>query len=117
MMQPSVISGGGRKTELLGSEQAGDGDIASGANLPVGFEPHAAAEVVLDERLVGFGDAQFPGETGVLDRGEWRGSGPAAVAGDEDLVRMSFGHTGSDRAHANFRDKLDADPGRRGWSS
>jgi hypothetical protein len=52
--------GRGGEAELLGAEQGGDDDVASGFELAVGFDGDAAAEVVEDEGLVGFGEAEFP---------------------------------------------------------
>ncbi len=57
---------GGGEAELLGSEQRGDGDVAAGGELAVGLHTDAAAQVVHDERLLGFGEAEFPGSAGVF---------------------------------------------------
>jgi hypothetical protein len=35
--------------------------------LSVGFDDNAAAEVIEDEGLMGFGESEFPGESGVFD--------------------------------------------------
>ena len=58
----------GRETELLGTEQGGDGDIAAGLELPVGLDVNAAPQIVKHERLVSFGESEFPRCAGVFDR-------------------------------------------------
>jgi hypothetical protein len=58
----------GGEAELLGAEQRGDDDVAAGLELAVGLDGDARAQVVEDERLVGLGEAEFPGQAGVLRR-------------------------------------------------
>ena len=88
---------------------AADDDVAAGAQPAVGAERDAVAEVVEHENLLGFGDADFPGEAGVLDRAEREAPVPPIVAGDEDDVGIRFGHARRDGADAGFGDELDAD--------
>ena len=59
----------GGEAVFLGTEQRGDGDIAAGLELAVGFEHDAAAEIVEQQDLVGFREAEFPWGAGVVDRG------------------------------------------------
>ena len=47
--------GGGRHSEFFGSQQNGDRNVAPGFDLPVGLHGDAAAQIVLYQRLVGFG--------------------------------------------------------------
>ena len=101
----------GGKTEFLGAEQGGDDHVAAGLQLAVGLDDDAAAQIVEDQRLVGFGQAQFPGDAGVLDAGLRRGAGAAVIAADEHHVGMGLGHAGGDGADADFGDQLDADAG------
>ena len=70
MMQPEAISGAVREAELLGPEQRGDDDVAAGLDLAVGLQNDPAAQVVEHQRLLRFGQAQFPGKAGVLDAGQ-----------------------------------------------
>ena len=74
--------GGGGEAEFFGTEEGGDRDVPSGFELSVGFHYNPAAEVIQDEGLVGFGESEFPGESGVFDRGLGRCSGTAVEAGD-----------------------------------
>ena len=55
------------ETEFLGSQQAGNGDIAGCFELAIAFQRHPASQAVYDEGLLGFGQTQFPGEAGVAD--------------------------------------------------
>ena len=100
---------GGAEVELLGAEDRGHDDVDAGAHSAVGAEDDAAAQVVEDERLLGFGDAEFPRAAGVFDRGKRRRAGAAVVTGDEHDVGVRFGHTGGDGADAGFADELHAD--------
>ena len=50
----------GGEAEFLGAEQRGDDDVAAGLQLAVGLDDDAAAQIVQHERLVRFGQAEFP---------------------------------------------------------
>ena len=50
----------GAETDLVGSEQGGDHDVAPGANAAVGLDRDAASQLVLDKRLVRLGEADLP---------------------------------------------------------
>ena len=104
---------GGAEGEFVGAEQRGDDDVARGAQAAVGAQTDAAAQAVVDEDLLRFGEAQFPGIAGVLDAGERRGAGAAGVAGDHDVVGIGLGDACGDGAHAAAGDQLDADGGAR----
>ena len=99
----------GGEAELLGSEQRADDDVAPGLELPVHLDGDAAAQVVENEDLVGLGQAQLPGDPGVLDRGERGGAGPAVVPGDEHHVGVRLGHARGDGADSQLGDELHAD--------
>ena len=99
----------GGEAELLGAQQRGDGDVAAGLQLAVGLHADAAAQIVHHQHLLGFGEAQFPGNAGMLDRAERRGAGAAAVAADEHHVGMRLGDARGDRADAHFGDQLHGD--------
>ena len=68
----------GGEAEFLGAEHRGDHHVAARLEAAVGLQHHAAAQVVQHQRLVRFGDAQFPRQAGVLDARERRGAGAAA---------------------------------------
>ena len=61
--------GGGGKTEFVGPQQRPDDDVAPGAHAAVHLHRDAPAQPVQGQRLVGFGQAQFPERAGVHDRG------------------------------------------------
>src|SRR6185437_4310628 len=103
--------GCGSETPFFRTQQGGDGDVAAGFHLAVGLEDDAATKLVLYQGLVGFGEAEFPGQTGVTDRAERRCACSAVVAGDEDDVRFRFGYAGGDRTYTGFGHQLDADAG------
>ena len=101
----------GGKAELLGPQQGGDGHIAAGLQLTVDLDDDPAAQVVQHQGLVGFGQAELPGEAGMLDAGERRCAGAAVIAADQHHIGMGLGHPGGDRADADLGDQLDADAG------
>ncbi len=101
--------GRGGEAELVGAEQRADHDVASGAEAAVDLHHDAAAQPLAHQRLVGFGEADFPGAAGVLDRGQRRGAGAALEARDGDMVGARLGDAGGDRADADFGDQLDRD--------
>ncbi len=92
----------GGEAEFLGAEDRGDHDVAAGLEAAVGLQHDAAAQIVQHQRLVRFGDAEFPRQAGVLDARERRSAGAAGVAGNEDVIGIALGHAGGDRADADF---------------
>jgi hypothetical protein len=109
MMQPEAISGPVLKAEFLGAEQRADDDIAAGFDLAIGLQNDPAAQIVQHQRLLRFGDAQFPGQAGIFDAGQRRSAGAAAVAADENVIGLGLGDAGGDGADADFADQLHAD--------
>ena len=103
----------GGEAELVGAEQRADHDVAAGADAAVDLHRDAAAQPVGDQRLVGFGEADFPRAAGMLDRGQRRSAGAAFEAGDGDMVGARLGDAGGDRADADFGDELHRHVARR----
>ena len=101
------------KAVFFRAQQRSDDDIAPRLELPVCFQAHAAAQLVQHQRLVRFGQAQFPRRTGVLDAGLRRCARAAVMSADQNDVGVPLGDTGRNRADANFGDQFDVDP-RRG---
>ncbi len=101
----------GGEAELFGAQQRGDGDVAAGLQFAIGLHADAAAQIVHDQHLLGFGEAQFPGDAGVLDGSERRSAGAAVMAADQHHVGMGFGDAGGDGADADFGDQLDGNAG------
>ena len=99
MMQPERDQRRGGEAELLGAQQAGDRDIAPGLELAVGLQHHRRAQIVQHQRLVGLGNAQFPGKPRVLDRSERRGPGPAGIPGDHEVVGVALVTPAANRPH------------------
>ena len=61
---------GGGEAELLGPEQGADDHVAPRFQLAVDLDHDAVAQPVGHQRLLGLGQSQLPGDTGVLERGE-----------------------------------------------
>jgi hypothetical protein len=103
--------GDGAEIVLLGAEDGGVDDVEPGAQAAVGAQGDAVAQAIEHEDLLGLGDADFPGQAGVLDGAEGRGAGAAVVSGDKDDVGIGFGDAGGDGADAGLGDEFDADFG------
>ena len=103
----------GAEGVFVGAEHRGDDDVARGAQAAVAAQAHAAAQTIADQHLLRFGEAQLPGIAGVLDAGERRCAGAAAVAGNDDVVGVGLGDAGGYGADAELGDQLDADRGAR----
>ena len=109
MMQPRATSGAVAKPNSSAPSSAAIDHVAAGLELAVGLDHDAAAQIVQDQRLMRFGQAQFPRDARVLDAGLRRGAGAAVVAADQDHVGVGLGHAGRDRADADFGHQLHAD--------
>ena len=109
MMQPSVIRGAVEKPNSSAPSSAAITTSRPVFRSAVGLQHDATSQIVEDQRLVRFGDAEFPRQSGVLDAGQRRGACAAAVAGDQNVVGVALGNAGGDGAHANFRHQLHAD--------
>ena len=94
---------------LVGTEQRGDDDVAPGLEAAVGAEPHAATQVVRDERLLRLGEPELPRDARALDRDERAGSGATVRAGDVDDVCVRLRHARRDEPDAALRDELHGD--------
>ena len=108
-MQPSDTRAEVPKPNRSAPEQRADHDVAAGLHLAVDLDEDPVAQPVEHQRLLGFGQADFPGGAGVLDRRERAGAGAAVVAADEHLVGVALGHAGRHRADADLGDQLDRD--------
>ena len=97
----------GGEPEFFGAQEAGDRHIATIHQLAIGFEHDAAAQTVLQQGLLRFGQAHLERQACMMDRIA-RGCTCATVrTGDEDLVRTALGNAGRDRAYARFGNELD----------
>ena len=45
-------------------------DVSTGLQLTIRLQSHSAAQVIHHQRLMSFGDTQFPRQTGMLDAGQ-----------------------------------------------
>ncbi len=99
----------GGEAELVGPEQRADEDVAPGAQAAIDLERDAGAQAVEHQGLVGFGQTDFPGAAGMLERGQRRSAGAALIAGNGDVVGARLGDAGGDGADADFGDQLDRD--------
>ena len=100
----------GGEAEFFCAEERGDDHVPSRFHLAVRFHDDARTEIIQHERLVRFGEAEFPRQTRVFD-GSLRRSARAAVESrDEHDIGVCFRDACGDRADADFRDELHADP-------
>lgn len=100
----------GGKTVFFRAQESSDRYIPSGLHLPVGLHGDAAPQIVQHQGLVSFREAQFPGESRVLDGGLGRCAGAAIKPGDQHDIGVGLGDSSGDRADADLGYQLDADP-------
>ena len=79
MTQPAATSGAVEKPNSSAPSSAPIDDVAAGAQAAVDLQAHAAAQLVADQHLLRLGQAELPGQAGVLDRRQRRGAGAAVV--------------------------------------
>ena len=99
------------EAEDFRAEQGGDGDVPAGEHLAVDFDLYAVAQLVEEQGLLHFGQADFPGQAGVAQAGPRRRARAAVVAADDDVVGLGLDDAGRDGADAGSRRELDADAG------
>ncbi len=99
----------GGEAHFVRAEQCADHDVTAGAEAAVDLNDNAAAQPFPHQRLVGFGDAEFPRRTGMLDRSQRRGTGAALEARDGDVIRACLRDAGGDGADADFGNQLHRD--------
>ena len=97
----------GGETEFVGAEQRADDDVAAGLHLAVDLDADAAAQAVQHQRLLRFGQTEFPRRAGMLDRRDRARAGAAVEAGDHHVIGLGLGDAGGDGADADFGDQLD----------
>ena len=96
---------------FLGAQERGDGHVLGGADHAVGLHHDPAAEVVHHEHLVGLGEAEFPGQAAVHDRGLGARARAAVVARDEHHVGLALRHARRHGPHAHLGHELHAHAG------
>ena len=94
--------------KLLGAQQRRDHHVFGGADHAVGLDDDPPAEVVHHEHLMGLGEAEFPGEARVHDRGLRTRAGAAVVPRNQHHVGFALRDASRDRAHAHFSHELHA---------
>ena len=110
MMQPMTTSAARGNPPFLGAEQRGDGHVRAVRNWPSVCTMIRLRRSFMHQHLVRLGQAELPGNAGVLDRSLRAGAGAAVVAADQDDVRLALGDARGDGADADFGHQLDADP-------
>src|SRR6478609_669716 len=100
---------GGREAVLFSTQQRGDDDIATGLHRAVDLDRDAVPKPVEQQGLLGLGQAEFPRQTGVLQRGQRRGTGAAVMTRNEHDVRVCFRHARRDSPDTRLSDELDVD--------
>ena len=89
--------------EFLRAEQPRDHDIAPGLELSIRLQADAPAQAVEHQGLMRLGDAEFKGQSGVFDRAERAGPGPAVIAADHDQYRRALWRPRRRRSPRRFR--------------
>ena len=103
--------GRGGKAVLLCTQQGGDDNVTTGEQLAISFQCYAVTQVVQEQCLVGFHQAQLPGETGMVDRGARGRTGTTVVAANEHNVGAGLNYACSNGTNAHLANQLHADAG------
>jgi hypothetical protein len=88
----------GAKSKFVGAKQCRDHDIARRAQTAVGAKTDAATQAIVNENLLRFGEAEFPGVAGIFDARKRTGASATSVAGNDDVVRVCLGDARGDSA-------------------
>ena len=102
-----------RKADLLCTQQSRNHHIPARLDSTISLQNYPAAQIIHHQCLMGLGNAQFPWQTRMLNTGQRRRTGAAAISRDQNVIGMRFGHPGSDSSHTHFRYQFDANPGPR----
>ncbi len=96
----------GGKAEFVRAQQRADQHVATGLQLAVNLQTDATAQLVQYQRLLRFGQAQFPWCARMLHGRQRRCTGAAVIAGDHDMIGLGFGHARSHGTDTDFRYQL-----------
>ena len=88
-------------------------NVPAAAQTTIGAQGHTVAQPIQHQDLLGFGETDFPRQSGGFDRGNRRSARPSLVATDQNDVGIGLGDARCDGPDAGFRHKLHADPGPR----
>ena len=94
------------KAKFFSTKDAGKGHIGAVHEFAVGFQAHTRTQVVGDQRLMCFRQAEFPWQPSVMDRVERYSTSAAVCAGYEYDLGTSFGNACSNGADAGFTGQL-----------
>ena len=98
---------------FLGPHHRGHDDVTPGAQPTIGAQRDPVAQVVHRQNLMRLGQAHFPRQTRVFDRGRRAGTRAAIMARNQDHIGLGLGDTSGNRADAGGGDKLDRHLGAR----
>ena len=101
----------GREAKLVSPQKRADNHIAPGAQAAVNLHGDARAQIVQHQRLMGFGQPDFPRAAGMFDRGQRAGTRAALKTRNRDMVGARFRNACGNRADANLGDEFDRNIG------
>ena len=101
----------GGKAEFLRPQQQRYHHVVAGHQLAVRFQRHLLAKAVSAQHLMGFGQADFPGQASVMHAAHRRGSRAALAAGNQDAARSGFRNPAGDGTNAGGGNQFDGDLG------
>ena len=101
----------GCETDFISPQNSGDNDIAPCFHLTVRLNANPATQIVHDKRLLGFGQTDFPGRTGMLDRRQWRCPCSPVMTGNHNMIGLGLGDTGRNGTDPDFGNQLDRNSG------
>lgn len=96
----------GGETPLFSTEQGSNGDISTGSDLTISLDSDSTTQIVEHQGLMGLSKTKLPRETGVLDRGPLGSTSATVMTGNDNVVRLGLGNTGSNDTDTDFGDEL-----------
>ena len=101
----------GGKAIFLSAQQCSNNNVTTGEQLAISFQCYAVTQVVQEQCLVGFHQAQLPGQTCVVDRGARGRTGTTVVAANEHNVGAGLNYACRNGTNAHLANQLHADAG------
>ena len=97
---------GRANAKLLSTQHRGHHHVPARLQAAIGAQPHPVAQPVELQDLMRLRQPHLPGQAGIFDRGNGRGTGATGMARDQNGIRLCLGHTRRDGANARARHQL-----------
>ena len=97
------------KAKFIRTQKCANRHVATGFHLPIGLHTNAATQAVQHQRLLCFGQANFPWAAAMFDGRPWRCACATIVPRNYHMVSLALGHTCGNCAHTHFGHQFHTD--------